>query len=345
MKRTILFLFAVCLGLFSLTVEGQRRKRPPISAPKPAPEKPNTEAAKPAAESAYNGSWSGKTAQQKDISFEVDNGQITNLSARGLFQGGGCSSESKSSTKPNQTIIGNKFSITAPSGPGGMSMQITGKFVSPTKACGVASMTLHPIPGPPPGVPGYVPSCGGSIEAVWVATLAGTDRWEPDPNCPQPSEYTGSGSQSGNIPRVMRANPYGYFISDVVLGDPAGTMRLGQPLKGRIRIQRGAMAPSDRILVQLIWLSSSIETGIGQVSLSNPITLPAPDHEAEVMFQVAGLPKDKLTASIDNFVNITKKPRPTISELEVAVQLVQQREWYEFRPLGNKVTAIVKIVE
>jgi hypothetical protein len=69
----------------------------------------------------------------------------------------------------SQPITSNSFSVDTHAGPGGVSVTATGSFTSPTRARGTVVMTLESMPGSPPGVPGYAPSCGGTSKGSWIA--------------------------------------------------------------------------------------------------------------------------------------------------------------------------------
>ena len=158
MKRKILFFSVVCFCCaFGFGVEAQRAK------------KQQQKAIRPQSAVSLDGKWTGKTRQNKTITFTVLKGRITEFSAEGQFQGYGCSTTSNTTTTINQAIVNKAFSFSSPGGPGGVSLRVNGTFTSSTTAQGVASMELHPIPGPPPGVPGHVPSCGGSLRTTWIA--------------------------------------------------------------------------------------------------------------------------------------------------------------------------------
>jgi photosystem II stability/assembly factor-like uncharacterized protein len=103
-----------------------------------------------------DGNWTGKTEQDKSFNFTVVKGRITTIVAGGRFSGGGCSSESETTTTLSQPIVNRGFSIQSNAGPNGMSMEITGRFTSATRASGTARLTLNG-------------GCSGSIDTKWVA--------------------------------------------------------------------------------------------------------------------------------------------------------------------------------
>jgi hypothetical protein len=160
MKRTAHCLAAMYLA-FAFAAQAQQPKAPV--------QRQQAQKAAPAAPSRYGGSWSGKTDEGQEFSFEVSNGRITTLSVGGVISGYGCSVKSSTKVTLSRPITGNSFSVDTHAGPGGVSVTATGSFTSPTRARGTVVMTLHSIPGPPPGVPGYVPSCGGTSEGSWIA--------------------------------------------------------------------------------------------------------------------------------------------------------------------------------
>lgn len=52
------------------------------------------------------------------------------------------------------------------------------------------------------------------------------------------------------------ARGHRYYISDAVVGEPAGTLRLGQPIRGRVRLVRGPQASGD-VVQELKWTLAS----------------------------------------------------------------------------------------
>ena len=157
MKRTILFVSLICFFcVASFTVEAQQRRQ-------------QQKARQPQRGVSLDGNWTGRTGQNRTFTFTVLNGRITEFSAEGRFQGYACSTTSTVTTAPNKPILNKSFSFNSPGGPGGMSLNVKGNFTSSTTAQGTASMELHAIPGPPPGVPGHVPGCGGFLRTTWVA--------------------------------------------------------------------------------------------------------------------------------------------------------------------------------
>lgn len=120
--------------------------------------------------SQYDGTWTGTTGQGKAIRFVVADGKITEFSAEGSFAGPGCSTTSTVRTNLGLPITGGTATGSTTSGPGGVSFTFRATFTSSASAEGPITMQLHPIPGPPPGVPGHIPSCGGRVDSQWKAT-------------------------------------------------------------------------------------------------------------------------------------------------------------------------------
>ncbi|HXG64830.1 MAG TPA: ankyrin repeat domain-containing protein [Blastocatellia bacterium] len=158
MKRAITFVSVICFCCTLLMRADAQQKR-----------QRRQKASRPPGAVSLDGKWTGKTEQNNAITFTVLKGRITEFSAEGRFQGYGCSTTSNTTTTINQPIVNKAFSFSARGGPGGVSLRVNGTFTSSTTSQGVASMELHPIPGPPPGVPGHVPSCGGSLRTTWIA--------------------------------------------------------------------------------------------------------------------------------------------------------------------------------
>lgn len=48
------------------------------------------------------------------------------------------------------------------------------------------------------------------------------------------------------------ARGHRYYISDAVVGEPAGTLRFGQPIRGRVRLVRGPQTSGD-VVLELRW--------------------------------------------------------------------------------------------
>jgi len=194
MKRKILFFSMVCYCCtFVLEVEAQQKKRQ-------QQQKTN----QPQTAISLDGKWTGKTGQDKIITFTVLNNRITEFSVEGRFEGYGCSTTSSTTTTINQLIVNKSFSFGVRGGPGGISLSISGTFTSSTEAQGSAFMQLHPIPGPPPGVPGHIPSCGGTMETTWKATKGAipvdtsltTGEPAPAPSSPHDSSISRSATSS-----------------------------------------------------------------------------------------------------------------------------------------------------
>lgn len=330
---------AFVLGITCTPAAGESGESVPANAGQPA--------GAGAAALTYDGSWSGTTAQAKEVSFEVANGKITSFSARGLIKGAGCSTESGTTATVSQPITGNAFSLSAPTGPGGVSLSVKGKFLSPTKACGVVQMHLRGIPGPPPGVPGHVPSCSGVVETRWQAARGSAPGFDEALDCPglvvqaekpEPAQPTQG--------RAWSEEDYRYFISNLVCGDPPGTVQLGRPLKCQLTMKRGLQAPSEKVVVELYWSNPS---GM----LTNFVTvneLPSPGAQAEVTFQIKVFSKADLDRNLDFNARFTGKPKPTVTELTAVARVTQpvvgSGGWVVGRKkLSNEISTDLKIVD
>lgn len=209
-------------------------------------------------------------------------------------------------------------------------------------------MTLHPIPGPPPGVPGYVPSCGGSVETNWVASPGGVEQWQADPNCPAPiaqQEPERKQARYGTFPKQIQASPDGYFISDLVLGNPPGTVRLADRLQGRLIVERGPQAPSELVQIELYWSSPA-----GMLTNGAPIKLPSPGLESETTFEITVFSKRELDEALAFNATFTGKPKEALTELKAVVRVVR----WDVAPggvitgrkvLSNQLSATLKIIE
>jgi hypothetical protein len=158
MKRKITFLMICACSMLVFGVKAQ-----------PRPRRQQQRANQPQSAKSFDGKWHGRTEQGRVITFTVLKGRITEFSAEGRFESLGCSTTSSTTATLNQLIVNQAFSFSAPGGPGGLSLRVNGNFSSSTTAHGVAGMQLHSIPGPPPGVPGHVPSCAGSLRTTWTA--------------------------------------------------------------------------------------------------------------------------------------------------------------------------------
>ncbi len=178
MKHKIILIGAMCLfNTLFIAVDAQQRKR----------------AAQSGAAS-LDGKWTGKTEQGRTITFSVVKGHITEFSAEGRFEGYACSTTSSTTATINHLIANRTFSFSAPSGPGGISLSVNGTFSSSTTAQGVANMQLHSIPGPPPGVPGHVPSCAGSLRTTWIACQG-----DCEPSAPSAKPAAASATRPGPV--------------------------------------------------------------------------------------------------------------------------------------------------
>jgi hypothetical protein len=343
MRHKLMFVIVMWLCFsIAIGVEAQQSRKKTTPRQKASQSQQTEKHSKPVV---YNGSWSGKSAQDKAVSFEVVNGRITTFRAWGLFRGAGCSTESETSAAVSQPISGNSFSVSSPSGPGGVSLTVNGKFLSANKACGIIRMTLHPIPGPPPGVPGHIPSCGGTVETRWVAALGGVEQPPMDSDCislpAQQAKPAQPEPRHGVVPKQAQAPPDGYFISNMVLGDPPGTVRLGQRLKGRFTLERGPQASSRGVAVELYWTSPS-----GMITNFGVIKTPSPGLESEASFEINVFSRQDLERQLDFNASFSRKPKVTLSDLEAVVRIVQMEPGsYDRKTVSNRVTAVLKIVE
>lgn len=143
--------------------------------PQAAPASPEPESM-PVSE--HDGTWTGTTGQGKTIRFTVAEGKIGEFSVEGTFAGPGCSTTSTVRSNLDAPISGGTAGGSVRSGPGGVSFTFRATFTSPATAEGSVLMELHRIPGPPPGVPGHVPSCSGVVDTRWKATKEGASAEE-----------------------------------------------------------------------------------------------------------------------------------------------------------------------
>lgn len=174
MRHKIVLVSLVCSFSTLLgALEAQQRRRPP----------------QPSSHS-LDGKWTGKSEQDRTITFTVAQGRITEFSAEGRFQSSSCSTTSNTTATINQPISNKAFSFSSAGGPGGISLKVNGTFTSATTAQGVANMQLHSIPGPPPGVPGHVPSCAGSVRAIWTACKGDCEPSAPSSASAKPAAPT-----------------------------------------------------------------------------------------------------------------------------------------------------------
>lgn len=160
-------LVSACFLASSLVMQGQQPKTPQLPQKASTPQAAQPAAKKPAGplqRSSYDGTWNGKTSQGKTLRFTVEKGRIKSFFAGGRVAGAGCSSESSTTSEVNELIGGNTISVNIHGGPGGLSFQVNGKFASASIAQGMASMELHPAPGPP-----GMPSCSGFARVTWTA--------------------------------------------------------------------------------------------------------------------------------------------------------------------------------
>src|SRR5688572_27141558 len=121
-----------------------------------------------------DGNWTGKTLQNQTVKFTVEKGKVKAFTIGGRFIGAGCSTTSTTTISLDRAILNKSFTHNSYAGPGGVSVAINGVFAGPVSARGTASLRLHGIPGPPPGVPGYVPSCDAQVQTKWAAVKGDT---------------------------------------------------------------------------------------------------------------------------------------------------------------------------
>ena len=175
----VLFVYEVPSAQLQFTLKlGDSERIPIVLTGQPPPQAPPQ--AQPAAAQhavrrtdttvvSFDGKWAGTTEQNKSIAFTVLKGRVTELSVEGGIQGAGCSTTSKTTATIDEAIVDDSFAYSSRGGPGGISVRIKGTFASATAAQGVASIESHASPGPPPRVPGHVPSCSGSVRTTWTA--------------------------------------------------------------------------------------------------------------------------------------------------------------------------------
>ena len=119
-----------------------------------------------------------------------------------------------------------------------------------------------------------------------------------------------------------------YRIAEAVLGDPPGTLRAGQPLRGHVKLTRGPLAEGRVVLSLKI---SPAAAGFWQQWLFTFPNVPEGKEEAEVTF-VFPLPPDFLkpgeyraSLSVVAPPQMGQMPPPTLSnELEVTFRVVTQ---------------------
>jgi hypothetical protein len=229
--RTAAFLLLACLTVAATPQTQTTSPTTPKPKPRPAAKKP---AAKPAAAAQpapqpvnprrYDGVWKGTTGQGKTIEFTVAEGKITAFSAQGAFAGGGCSTTSTVRSNLGAAIHDRRASAGVMSGPGGVSFNVSAEFTSAATAQGPLMMQLHSIPGPPPGVPGHIPSCGGQVTTTWTATREGASAAElaaapapPKPasrRCAAAKAPSAAGPDVEPLPGTTRL----YFVLDCSYG-------------------------------------------------------------------------------------------------------------------------------
>lgn len=127
------------------------------------------------------------------------------------------------------------------------------------------------------------------------------------------------------------ARGHRYYISDAVVGEPAGTLRLGQPIRGRVRLVRGPQTSGD-VVLELQWTSAS--PGLNMYDY--PKVPPGQDAK-EVTFEFPPLkeedvPKDQKEVSAvlrvvapprtSGAVMLGKLPEPLSNGLAVSFRVV-----------------------
>jgi hypothetical protein len=105
----------------------------------------------------YNGTWSGTTEQQRPLSFEVEDGEVTLVTIDVRVQGTSCTATITGGVKitPGAPVLDDSFvwSVTDPSG---SSTTLSGTFSSLTAASGTLKVTSQ--------------NCNGTLETNWSAT-------------------------------------------------------------------------------------------------------------------------------------------------------------------------------
>jgi len=249
MKRTISMLMAFCIcSLMVLHVAALQRQG---QAPPKKVSQGNL---------SYDGTWEGKTGQGTTIEFAIEKRIIMSFSVEGEFSGPGCSMTASSTSRVMASITDKAFAFDVPGGPGTFSWHVEGSFTSATTAEGVAQMQFLPGPGAP---------CSGSVRTSWTARRVAI---------PQPTATLASPAQTPARPQAPRT---GYYISNAVLGEPPGTVRLGKSLRGRVRVERGSEAEAERVTLELYW-----QVPAGMVTNFATFEVPPPGKEKEVTFEI-----------------------------------------------------------
>ena len=118
------------------------------------------------------------------------------------------------------------------------------------------------------------------------------------------------------------ARGYRYYISDAVVGEPVGTLRLGQAIRGHLRLVRGPQA-SGEVVLELKWTLPS-----GWYSMFAYPKVPAGQDAKEVAFEFTPLkendvPKDQ--KEVSGVLRVVARPQaptgglPNIEPLSNAV--------------------------
>lgn len=106
---------------------------------------------------AYDGTWSGTTEQERPLSFEVENNQVTLVTVDVTVQGTMCTTTITGGVKitPGASITDNSF-VWSHADPWGSSTTLSGTFSSSTAASGTLKVTSQ--------------TCNGTAEITWSAT-------------------------------------------------------------------------------------------------------------------------------------------------------------------------------
>ncbi len=113
----------------------------------------------------YDGTWTGTTGQDKEISFVISGNKITTITIAGKVTAVGCSSNFtvKTDYSSGHSMTYPSFSFTSgTTAPGGTQFTISGVFASTRSVSGNLSFNTYAIPG--------VGGCSGSGSTTWTAT-------------------------------------------------------------------------------------------------------------------------------------------------------------------------------
>ena len=110
----------------------------------------------------YDGTWSGKTAQDSTISFQVTSGGIGSLTFGFRATGSSCSVNGKTATTFNTPVPITNGSFSRSVSGSQVSYTISGSFSSGNAASGTLAVTFQSAPG--------TPACTASANTTWTAT-------------------------------------------------------------------------------------------------------------------------------------------------------------------------------